>query len=95
VIILLVAVGPIGSVGWTGDLSAYFAGIFSSPLWGGIRFAENIILIWVGLIAAIGIKERFDLSVLSSLLIASISVLLYANLTQLGFLLSIIPNGGS
>ncbi|MHA2407946.1 MAG: YIP1 family protein [Candidatus Ranarchaeia archaeon] len=95
VLILWVAGSPVWGVGWTGDLSAYFAGFFASPLWGSIRFVENLILIWVGLVAAIGFKERFDLSVLSAILIASISVLIYANLTQLSFLLSIIPNGGS
>jgi hypothetical protein len=95
VIILWGLVGPVGGVGWTGDLSAYFAGVFASPLWGSIRFVENLILIWVGLVAAIGFKERFDISVLSAILIAAISVFIYANLLQLSFLFSIIPNGGS
>ncbi len=95
VLILWLGLGPAGGVSWTSDLSAYFAGVFSSPLIGGIRLVENVILVWVGLIAAIGFKERFDVSVLTSLIIASIGVFIYANLTQMSFLIVLLPSGGS
>ncbi|MHA1917409.1 MAG: YIP1 family protein [Candidatus Ranarchaeia archaeon] len=93
VLVLYFGLGSFGSINWSTDLSLFFESFFISQFWGIIILIENLILIWVGLVAAIGIKQHHDLPIITSIIIASISLIIYSNLTHIGFLISLLQMG--
>ncbi|MHA1712890.1 MAG: YIP1 family protein [Candidatus Ranarchaeia archaeon] len=72
------------------DSSILTSLLFNSPQWQISLLIERVFFVWVGLLAAIGLRENYKLGIIPAVLVASIGVFVFVNLSVIGFSVPII-----